>query len=920
MMSKRWSEVIASPDYQNLSAQDKAAAQSQYFDSVVKPNLKADEIDTAHAQFYSQYPVGSQEAPQQAKPTEDKDSLSYTLHHPVEAFGALGDALTTGAAKWLLTDRNTGETATPTGAAANWYQEKMSNPETAHNAEVVAKEIPRAAIYGGVALGTEGLGLPLLEGVGVGSRVAPTVARVAGNVAGSTASQESVDNDVTLGHTLTDVAGGELLHGGFKVLGKAGNSIYNTYREVAPESLGGYSQAESAANVIKPEHVERVLQNDNPEAQYNYRLATTDDAGNSILTPSQTMNPVEGKSYIAAEQRNLRRGAESEYQQMYAKQKSGDSIKNAVENPLFPAKTNLQTSADNIVDAYRGLSNDLYNTNKTAAQSILDDAGIDKLELTNTKDLATSHLENKNIPLKGATRKTLNDFKNADINNIETLDNWKQNLSEDAQAAFRAGNHRDARALRSTLNSLRDEADSIISDINPEAGSIYREADKNYNESIGSFGKNSPLYKIANKENPDTAGNILFNNQDAQFNTNQIVDSLKRSTNDWRMPNIQQLSEDFTSAMGQEARNRALAKGASGENFSNPKFANALHSFKSQINSVSHLGREVGAISDQQAINDSLRDALRTYQSSSPVKTPIYDALATGTGKLIGGGAGSAIGAALPIPGGTTLGVIAGQHVGGKLADALNRGVFDEFLGTNQKAKSLINWVSDPVNAKAVQTVIDRRVNSGSPVNDTDLKQIVRTLFTATNNTLHHQNTIGKRNDVPAYVSPEPVQKAQSAKALSEEFDAKTTNLYKSLAHAETGGLSNRFIRTKAAESGVSTAYGPAQLTVNTMKDFYNRHSKMFNAKEREYINAFLKQGEIMKHADKGDPVYGYGGSGTLGDKDNRRMYATVVRKMIQQMIKDNGGSLEKTMHQWRGNDKDTAYFQKVRTHYRSLS
>lgn len=148
-------------------------------------------------------------------------------------------------------------------------------------------------------------------------------------------------------------------------------------------------------------------------------------------------------------------------------------------------------------------------------------------------------------------------------------------------------------------------------------------------------------------------------------------------------------------------------------------------------------------------------------------------------------------------------------------------------------------------------------------------------------------------------------------------FEPKVTKLYKALAHAETGGLQDRFIRTKTAEAGTSTAYGAAQLTVTTAKDFYKRHSDIFTPDEKDYLHRFFEQGEQMKHAPKNDPVYGYGGSGTLDGKADRKLYANVVRKMLNQMIKDNGGSLDKTVKQWRGNNNDHAYFTKVRDAYK---
>lgn len=56
-MAKPWKEVIASPNYQSLSSDQKAAAQEQYFNEVVAPQVGAN-VEQARQQFYSAYPIG----------------------------------------------------------------------------------------------------------------------------------------------------------------------------------------------------------------------------------------------------------------------------------------------------------------------------------------------------------------------------------------------------------------------------------------------------------------------------------------------------------------------------------------------------------------------------------------------------------------------------------------------------------------------------------------------------------------------------------------------------------------------------------------------------------------------------------------------------------------------------------------------
>lgn len=69
-MAKPWREVVASPQYQALSPDQQAAAQQQYFDTQIAPQVGAD-VDVARQQFFTQYPPATaqaqQNAPQQAQ-------------------------------------------------------------------------------------------------------------------------------------------------------------------------------------------------------------------------------------------------------------------------------------------------------------------------------------------------------------------------------------------------------------------------------------------------------------------------------------------------------------------------------------------------------------------------------------------------------------------------------------------------------------------------------------------------------------------------------------------------------------------------------------------------------------------------------------------------------------------------------------
>ena len=86
-MAKAWKDVIASPQYQALTEEQKAQAQAQYFDEVVAPKA-GDKWAEARDQFYAAYPPPQQqkEEPslmQQAKAAKiTENTLSARFTHP----------------------------------------------------------------------------------------------------------------------------------------------------------------------------------------------------------------------------------------------------------------------------------------------------------------------------------------------------------------------------------------------------------------------------------------------------------------------------------------------------------------------------------------------------------------------------------------------------------------------------------------------------------------------------------------------------------------------------------------------------------------------------------------------------------------------------------------------------------------------
>lgn len=926
-MAKRWSEVLASPNYQSLSAPDKAAAQAQYFNDVVKPQLSPEDVEAAHTQFYNQYPVGQQNQPQKmeqstpapAAPQEAEPQQAPTnTDNPYEnAFNYVGNIAASGgrmiaggvadlanvgvgaanavqsAGAWAGKQLGLGDgTYTPIAPAGYGELDKYLMPRGTGEKAV-------AAIVPYVAGGEIAAPIKAAEGAGRVSRLATTLAN---QVPASFTGALSENNQGNASDIATETAINSLMGGAIE---KVAAPVVKGVRSLLPEGLGGLSQAEKAATVANPDYVNRVLQNGDTEAQQAFRTATTDETGQSILNPSQTLNAQAGKKFIAAEQRDLTRGANSQYAPNLEAQQSGEGITRAV-NDLSPeGQTSLQEAAQGTTQAFKDRAKELYTNSKQGAQDILDSAPvkITELKFPDTKTIAATHLEDNaatgNIKLTGETRRTLSQFNKAKIDNIDSLDMWKRQLNEKAQKAYRGGDMTSYNALKDVSNSLKNEADSVINAINPQAGSLYKDADSFYSASVGDFGDKSVLGKLANNPNPDTAPNVLLRGQNAQFNTNEVMSALQDAINRGDIPNAQALSDQLKAGLGTATRNDALNAASTGENFSNTKFINSL-------NRTAPQAEAAGA----GQVNNALADSIRTIRDRQAV--PV-------TNNLIAQAAGRATGGTIgAIVGGGPVGGLVGQEVGGRVTSAIQQGLLDRLAGTTKRGNEYVQYLSDPANAQKVSDILASRGANFDTASAKEVAGIIRNLTTpAISNALESEPAQAQDNPLPTL----PEQHAQAARVEPEPEPAPTMpnkyddaiRFYKSIASAETGGLDNRFIRTKASEGAPSTAYGPAQITVTLADDFRSKHPDLFTKSEKEYLDRFSAQGHKMLKADPSDPIYGYGGTGDLTSAQDQKLYARVAVKMLNKLREQNNGSYDKTLEAWRGNNKDKAYFAKVR-------
>ncbi|ELO6840406.1 hypothetical protein R0R95_004643 [Salmonella enterica] len=742
------------------------------------------------------------------------------------------------------------------------------------------------------------------------------VAGLAGSLSKHTSGNES-------GDVLGEMALNSLVGAGMEKVGGA-------FMRNLPAALGGLTKEQKAAVLANPEFINKVLQNGDESAQQAFRTATTDEAGNSILTPSQVFNTGEGRKYIAAEQRDLTRGSDSAYQPRIDAQTSGDSLLRAVDeaNPaLYRGDNPLQTAAQDTTQAFKDRASQLYNESKTGAQQILDNAPvkITNLKMPETKAIADTHLADNaatgNIKLTADARRTLTQFNKAEIKSVDDLDVWKRTLNEKAQKAYRAGDFTSYNALNEVKNNLRNEADSVLTAIDPQAGSLYRDADSYYSVSVGDFGNKSVLGKISDVANPDTASKALLRGENALYNTKQVAAAISDAIDNGSLPQAQVLAQNLAQGLGSESRAEAARAATMGENFSPTKFINSLNKTAPQVETLNPYSSI-----DESQVNNALADSIRALRERLTVPQT-NSLLAQAAGRTAGGVAGAGIGG--------PVGALVGQEVGGRVTNAINKGVLDRLFGTAKKGNKYIDYLSDPANAQKVAEILNRRGASFDDATSNEIKGIIDNVqrnvirgetFSLLHNALNPDQEQPEANPLlptlpstPATqaqsepAAPEPEQQAQAARPKITG-SRKAIDLYKSLASAETGGLDNRFIRTKASEGAPSTAYGPAQITYSLAKDFASNHPELFTDAEKEYLDRFVEQGQQMLHADKSDPVYGYGGTGTLGETAaDRRTYAQIAIKMLDYKIKDNNGSLDKTVKAWRGAN-DSRYFAKVRS------
>lgn len=755
-MAKSWSEIKNSQDFLNETPETQRAIAEDYFNKVIRPHVEqnGDDVSTVYNDFTAN-----------ALPTSDTASTidaqlvnAQNALHQAAADGSLGSPTDADNRSLLqkFSDRNS---AILQGAGsfdyAGQYKElksKNRNPDEEELFQERRKQIeeylPQAQalkaknpeqypmdevdLAGSLAMGkdakdlaeysTLAATLPVTGGTSLLARLGIGAALTAGSTLAGQAADAAVSDksagDALNGRELATSAGFGAAGGGaapylVKGVTALGSGIGNKLADLGLDipALGITKDAAMLrryGDKTNPDTVQNITQSNiadptaRTEAQKAFTAATTDDAGNSLLVPSQVFNDT-GSRYINAERRALNKD-DSIWSQRNAATDTGDAIKGAIDD--------VNVSPDTLQNAGVALGNDfhkeaskLYTARANEAQQLLDQAQVGQLKMPRTKQVAQYHLDENermgDVNLSPEVRRTLENFNKADLHNIQDLDKWKRTLTNKADIAFRQGDYTSRDAIREVLSGLKQEADATISSINPTAGSLYREADEFYGDGVNAIGKKSVLSKIANDPNEQAAENKLFNPTSGEFNTNNVKNSVLGRIATNNTPDVSKNAVKLGQGLSTTVRNRAVEKAETSGQMNFGTLAKVLRNSDVQSSASDELiaaGSKLPNAPVQQSINSALSDAADITKLRAKPKDPGNSFWYGNLGGGIGWASG-VLGGVLHGP----VGYVAGHLAGAGARKAITEGVVDGLRGTNRKASQYIDWLTKPDNAAKVQ-------------------------------------------------------------------------------------------------------------------------------------------------------------------------------------------------------------------------
>jgi hypothetical protein len=144
---------------------------------------------------------------------------------------------------------------------------------------------------------------------------------------------------------------------------------------------------------------------------------------------------------------------------------------------------------------------------------------------------------------------------------------------------------------------------------------------------------------------------------------------------------------------------------------------------------------------------------------------------------------------------------------------------------------------------------------------------------------------------------------------------------YRALAHAETGGEANPWIRTKVRPPAGSSAFGPVQITRGLASDpqYFDRLSPESQAFVTDHLwpmqDVMLRYGGKDMQPGMEDWDYGQTGRFPVEQQENYKKFA---KELIGLMSQKHAGDLGGFVQAWRGKDAtaDPAYYKRFKENY----
>lgn len=442
-MAKAWKDVIASPQYQQLSPAQKSEAQEQYFNEVVAPRA-GDQAAQAKAAFYSAYPSPGQQQPDNPL-LEAGKGLAQSAVNVANIIPEIGDAVQS-AAVWAGGKLGIGDgTYTPA--------QRFALPDALQPKDEYAKIGAEMGPYliPGVGAERTAAALGSVAGAGRAERFATKAAdMLAENVPGALAQNSSADNSDGLAK---DLAIGTAASGAGRVIaplfGKAAGAVRNRLNP-AERALPSTNDeiVQAAKSRAGREDLNRAINQVSPDVDEASRLTGVDI---SALSPGQRsgnagLQDVEGVlSSVAGPARD-------------AQERGVSAVTNSLKNDLNRLGAEAGGSSEKTAAIRERVVNSL-NSLKVTERSAWD----------NMRNAANPLAKEKaaNVRAHLSAEKALATFDNPTLKSLhkttespmtfEQMKEWRSRVGDSEEAARRAGRMNEARKLAGARNALADD-------------------------------------------------------------------------------------------------------------------------------------------------------------------------------------------------------------------------------------------------------------------------------------------------------------------------------------------------------------------------------------------------------------------------------------------------------------------------------